>query len=43
MPDKNGTSRIIIIADRIIDGLGGEVDKKSALVLEGDSIKGVMP
>ena len=42
MPDQNGTSRIIIIADRIIDGLGGEVDKGSALVLEGDSIKGVM-
>ncbi len=43
MPDQNRTSRIIIIADRIIDGLGGEVDKGSALVLEDGSIRGVMP
>ena len=42
MPDQNGKSRIVIVADQIIDGLGGAGDKESALVLEGDSIKGVM-
>ena len=42
MLDRNGTSKTIIIADRIIDGLGGGVDKESALVLEGDAIKGTM-
>ena len=42
MPDKDGKSKTIIVADRIIDGLGGAADKESALVLEGDSIKGVI-
>lgn len=42
MPDQNGTSKTIIIADRIIDGLGGDVDNGSALVLEGETIKGIM-
>ena len=42
MRGPNGTSMTIIMADRIIDGLGGQVDKESALVLEGTGIKGAM-
>ncbi len=42
MPDQNETSKAVLIADRIIDGLGGQVDKESALVLEGTRIKGTI-
>ena len=42
MPDQNETSKTVLIADRIVDGLGGQVDKESALVLEGTRIKGTI-
>ena len=43
MPEHDGSGTSILIADRIIDGLGGDVDEGSALVLEDGLIKGVIP
>ena len=42
MSDQNGTLKTIIIADQIIDGLGGRADREAALVLEADVIKGTV-
>ena len=43
MPKHDGPGTTILIADRIIDGLGGDADEGSALVLEDGLIKGVIP
>ena len=43
MPENDGRGTAILIADRIIDGLGGDTDEGSALVLEDGLIKGVIP
>ncbi len=43
MPENDGRGTTILIADRIIDGLGGDADEGSALVLEDGLIKGVIP
>ena len=43
MPDNDGPGTAVLIADRIIDGLGGGPDEASALVLDGGLIKDVIP
>ena len=43
MPEHDGQGVTILLADRLIDGLGGSVDEGSALVLEGGRIKGLVP
>ena len=40
MPEHDGSGTTILIADRIIDGLGGDADEGSALVLEDGLIRG---